>query len=66
MTNTLEKAIDKFSNYEDLSMMMNRYKDILINKTPGMQTEKDTSIEKNLIDKKKKKSKERSKKVNIS
>ncbi len=64
LTNTLNKAIDKFGNYEDLSMMMKRYRDILINKTPNMVSETDASVEKIEkkvipIEKKKKKSKER-------
>jgi pyruvate formate-lyase activating enzyme-like uncharacterized protein len=64
LTNTVNKAIDKFSNYEDLSMMMKRYRDILTNKMPSMASETDISVEKSEkkvvpVEKKKKKSKER-------
>jgi hypothetical protein len=64
LTNVLNKAIDRYANYEDLSMMMKRYRDILINKTPNMNSENEGSVEKsekkvNPAERKKKKSKER-------
>ena len=69
LTKSLKNALDKFNNYEDLSMMMKRYKDILVNKTPNMITETDASVEKSDKkfngEKKKKKSKETKRNVLI-
>jgi hypothetical protein len=39
LTAAIEKALDKFESYEDLSMSMKRYKDILYMKKMNLMTE---------------------------
>ncbi len=39
LTAAIEKALDKFESYEDLSMSMKRYKDILFMKKMNLMTE---------------------------
>ncbi len=46
LTNYLSKALDKFNNYDDLSMMMKRYRDILITKTPNLSSDSEFAGEK--------------------
>lgn len=46
LTSAIEKALDKFENYEDLSMIMKRYRDILYMKKMNLMTETEITGEK--------------------
>lgn len=51
LTTSLTNALDKFSSYEDLFMMMKRYRDILTTKTVNLPAESDISGDKSEKDK---------------
>jgi hypothetical protein len=72
LTNSIEKALDKFETYEDLTMIMKRYRDILYARKQNLpfeseitgegEKEKEREKEKSTSrDKKKKRSREREK-----
>ncbi len=68
LTASIDKALEKFEGYEDLTMMMKRYRDILLikktslpyeNEITGENKEKDTKSEKDYKDKDRSSSKAR-------
>lgn len=49
LSSFISKAVDKFAIYDDLSMMMKRYRDILQAKTPNLSS--DSEIQNQFADK---------------